>query len=781
LQRNRLNIVPIGALLLILLAGCGPSRLTLEGYRLKKNIIETDNRKVESGDLYGYLQQNPNKRFAGLNLYTWIYKQSFKGKERGYKSWFREKFGQEPVMVDNGRMDASARDMKLFLNNLGYFESVIATDITYSKKKAKAYYFVSCRDPYSIRHISKSIRDDTIAAIVEQLEENSLIKSGDNFNSYTLNDERTRITDYLKNNGYYFFTKDFIRFEVDSNLKNHQMDLIMVIDNNRRISPDNPDSIIEYDHQKYKIRNVYIEPHFNPMHADTGSYDTLDYVLKRKDADECYTFIYRDELKIKPQVITQSVYLIPGEIFRSKDVTQTNMQLTLMPYNRLVNISFNEPEDSVIDPEEDIQFLDAQIQIANSPVNSFGIETDVTNSAGDPGLAGSIVIQNKNLFRGAEVFRIRLRGAVDLQRSAQEAEKKLWFFNTAEAGVETSIYFPRFLVPISQEKFPKYFRPRTSISLSYTFQLQPDYTRHLPRVSFGYNWDPSRRRHNDLYPIELTSVRIFPDDSSDFYKYVNETNDPWLKEQYTDHFIVSSRYNYIFTTQQLNKPVDFIYFNYQLETGGNLVNMVKKLMDAPQSEEGKYQLFGMPYSQYFRGEADFRHYHYLASERTLVLRGLLGLGIPYGNSTSLPFERAFPAGGANDMRGWIYRRLGPGSYATDSIDFDRAGDIKLLGNIEYRFGLYKILKAALFTDIGNVWLMNKSEQFPGGEFRFDRFYEEFAIDAGIGARLDFSFFIIRLDMAAQIRDPFMPDGQRWIFSPEMKSNVVWNFGIGYPF
>ncbi|HOW26277.1 MAG TPA: BamA/TamA family outer membrane protein [Bacteroidales bacterium] len=771
-------------MLSIILSSCGPSRLTQEGYRLKKNVISSDDRKIETGDLTGYLQQTPNKRFLGLNLYTWIYQQSFKGKERKYKSWFRRKFGEQPVMVDQARIDASTRDMKLYMNNIGYFESGISSTIdTLKKNKARVNYFIKAGKPYTLRNVSYRIKDDTLAHLVDHVIPHTLLKAGFNYSSYTLDDECSRITEMLRNNGYYYFSRDFIRYEIDSSLNSHQMDLLMIIENNRRIYAGSIDSVVESNHKRYRIDHIFIEPHFDPLRPVDARLDTLIYYQldrKQKDTLDQYVFIYPGALKIKPAVIAQSVYFTQGSFYRLRDATQTNTQLTRMAINRLVNLSFSETvkESHPLPPDQG--FLDTRIMITNAPVNSFSIETDITNSAGNPGIAGSLVVQNKNLFGGAELFRIRLRGATELQRSAQEAEKRFLFFNTVEAGIEVSLHFPKFLIPFSQMRFPKYFRPRTSISVSYTYELQPDYIRHLSNGSFGYNWEHDQEKHHEITPLELTSVKIFPDDSSDFYKYINETNDAWLKEQYSDHFIMSSRYSYIFSNQQLNRNIDFIYLNYQVETGGNLIQMIKNLTDAP-TQDGKYTIFKMPYAQYLRQEIDFRYYHYLVSRNTLVLRGYAGLGLPYGNSLVMPYERAFPAGGANDMRGWIFRRLGPGSYTTDTIDFDRAGDIKLMANIEYRFPIYKMLKSAVFTDIGNIWLLRESEDFPGGEFAFRRFYKEFAMDAGLGIRLDFDFFIIRLDLAAQIRDPYMPEGSRWIFDSDMKSNVVWNLGIGYPF
>jgi hypothetical protein len=275
-------------------------------------------------------------------------------------------------------------------------------------------------------------------------------------------------------------------------------------------------------------------------------------------------------------------------------------------------------------------------------------------------------------------------------------------------------------------------------------------------------------------------VSIFPD--SAFIRKIIELNDPRLTNQYSDHFIMIMKYSYIFNNQQRGKNKNFKYFRWNIESGGNLLEMIKNLSNAPKNEDGYYTVMNIPYAQYVRSDIEFRHYFALSTQNRLVARALLGVGVPYGNSPSLPFEKGFYVGGANGMRGWEYRDLGPGSFRDSSgAYFERMGDITFGANLEYRFPVYSFLKGAVFMDFGNIWLLYSSTTFPGGKFSFDKFLGEIAVDGGLGARLDFDFFIFRIDAAIALKDPSYPTGERWQFNHLQLKQVIWNFGIGYPF
>ncbi|MCK4676798.1 MAG: BamA/TamA family outer membrane protein [Bacteroidales bacterium] len=773
-------------LIALILIGCGPSKeLTQPGYLLNKNKITTDNKEVSAKVLENYLQQQPNKRFLGLvRMNIWIYKQAGRGEDRKYKKWFREKLGKEPVMLDSTLADNACNDMKLYLDNIGYFNSAVTRQITYKKKKAKVNFFVTSGEPSRYNQISYSIEDDTLAKFIMDEKKNSLIKPGDLYNVYTLNKERDRVTTDMRNQGYFYFSKNFINYTIDSTLQSHSMDLVMTVQNIQQPVEGIPDSVSYENHKRYLINNIFINTDFGTVSKGAVLYDTIVYYPRKMidtDSSEWYYFLYKDIIRIKPSVLSQSMYFKSGDLYRIRDVQESIKKLSGYQITRMVNIDFD--EESPAEPKAKTTYgrLDCHVMITRAPVNSFTVETDLTNSAGNPGIAANLILQNKNLFRGADVFRIKLRGAFEAQLSSQESQNKS-FFNSAEYGIETSLQFPQFLIPIRQERFPKYFKPSTSIILSFLYQLRVDYTRYQPKLAFGYNWASSEKSHHSFYPIDIQSVKIFPDDSSAFFKYVNESNDLRLKEQYTDHLIMAMKYNYIFSTQKLNRPVNFSYLSYSVETAGNLLSGISTLGNANRNEDGKYTVLDIPFAQYIRNALDFRYYAYFDPKRIFVTRGLFAIGVPYGNSEVLPFEKGFFGGGANDMRGWEWRRLGPGSFSPDTIiGYDKQGDIKIMVNGEYRFPVFKSLQGALFTDIGNIWLLNESEEFPGGEFAFNTFMDEMAVDVGVGFRLDFNFFIFRLDLAIPARDPARPNGERWFFNTSETSRAYWNFGIGYPF
>ncbi|MCX6233436.1 MAG: BamA/TamA family outer membrane protein [Bacteroidetes bacterium] len=770
---------------ILFLAGCSSSHwLTEPGYLLNKTSLKTDHKDVDAGELENFIQQKPNKGFLRLYYSQWIYAKAGKGTQTKFKTWIKNKFGKPPVMLENRMTENSCRDMKAYLNNIGYFNSKVSSENTYRKKKAHVKYVINTGAPYILLNITWSIPDDTLKKFVYTEMGNTLVKPGDVFNVYTLDEERSRITRNLKNQGYYNFITDYITYELDTSLNAHSIDITAYIQNIRYRSPEYPDSVLELKHKRFIINNIYINPEFNTPFPDSVRRDTMEFIITKPDHNDTlsgYFFIHYGDFKIRPRVFTQSILFKKGDIYNFKDQTETNTQLSRLPVTRLATINFDELNTTGNTPGKDFGLLNCRINILRSPVNAFSVETDVTNSAGNPGVAGSFTFQNKNIFRGAEVFRIKLRGSAEIQKTAGSSTKKLGIFNTFETGIEFSLQFPRFLIPISQERFPKYFKPRTSIITGYGFEFWPKYERTLLNLSFGYNWEPQINNRHSFYPVEISSVKIKAFDST-FYSDLHKTHDLRLIEQYTDHLIMDMRYNYIFSSQKIKTTVDFIYLDVSGESGGNLLYTINRLTGASKNENGKYTILRIPFSQYLKGNIDLRYYHYLNQDNILVMRGYMGLGIPFGNSEALPFERAFFGGGANDQRGWQFMRLGPGSFYSDTLkDIDRMGDIKLMGNIEFRFPVYSFFHGALFADAGNIWQLHASEAFPSGQFKLDEFLSQMAVDAGIGFRFDFDFFIFRLDVASPVLDPSHTAGDRWIFNNKNVAHLVWNFAIGYPF
>jgi len=767
----------------LLLGACNVTKNIPEGdYLLVKNKIKINARKVSSDDLSGYLQQTPNSRFLwifrpGIALYNW----GSKGKETKFKKWLRTKIGSEPVILDTSLVTISKKQMDLYLNNVGHFNSVLTDSIFYRKKKAKVYYKVQTSTPYIIRNLTWLISDTTLARFVYKDSSKCLIKRGLNYNAYTLDKERTRIATTLLNHGYYRFTTAYIVFQVDSTLNNHKMDVTIELLNPVVPSLKGFGMVTEAMHRRFMIYNIYVNSQFDNEKADTLRYDTLVATYAdpfRGRNSITYYFLYREKMKIRPRTIAQNILIEPDTWYNLKEIDQTYSRLSGLQTFRFINIDFddvNYQPDTILGTSN---LLNCKIKMARAAGQALTWSTDGTNSGGAFGITGNIGYSNRNIFRGAQMFKITLSGSAQMQAGGGRGG----LFNTLELGINTSITFPQFLIPIKQEKLSKSFRPKTILSAGYNFQqkIDPDYNRHIVNLSFGYDWIQNPQLSHRLNPIEVLLVKVFP--SREFTKKLDSLQDKRFKNQYTDHMIAGLKYTLTFSNQDIRAHRNFIYIRTNFETSGNLLYGITSLFKTAKNSEGQFTLFSIPYSQYIRPDLDFRFYNQFRKGFSVVYRFYGGIGIPYGNSKVLPFEKAFIAGGANDMRGWRMGDLGPGTFHNDTVsqNFGQLGDMQLQLQIEYRFPIYSFLKGALFTDIGNVWLLHKSPDLPGGVFKFNTFVSELGIDVGIGLRLDFKFFIFRLDPAIPIRMPSAP-GNRWYFDKLQFKDIVWNFGIGYPF
>lgn len=766
----------------LLLGGCSVTRkLPANDYLLTGNKFRIDNKNISTDDLSGYLQQTPNEKLFGLfRANIAVYNLGSKGKDSKLKKWLRTKAGAAPVILDTSLVSISCKQMKLFLNNKGYFHSVITDSVTYHKKKATVCYNIRAGKPYTYRHLSYLIPDTTLASFVYLDTAQTLIKKGANYDAYLLDDERTRITNNLLNHGYYHFNAEFIAFRLDSNLNRHQMDVLLEITNPVLPSVSVLGLVEQVPHKRYFINRVFIYPEYDNIQADNLSYDTLTAIYgtpKDKDRTVSYYFLSQNKFRLKPRTMAQNILIEPGKIYSLKDVTKTYSQLNGLQVFKYVNIGFEDAPAAPGALHPDL--LDCKIKLARSSGNMISFSTDGTNSAGIFGMAGAVGYQNKNIFTGAQLLKIGLNASAQMQAGGEKAA----LFNTVEFGITASLTFPQFLIPVKPDRFSKEFNPKTVLSLGYNFQskLDPRYIRHLFNASFGYQWIQNEHLSHTLNPVELLFVNVDP--SPEFTRQLDSLQDQRLKNQYVSHVVAGLRYTFNFSSQQVNRDKNFLYIRSNLETGGNLLYGINYFFGGSKNGEGNYTILNSPYAQYVKPDFDVRYYWRMIHDQSLVTRFYGGIGIPYGNSSSLPFEKAFMAGGSNDMRGWRMGYLGPGTFRNDSstANFSQIGDIQLQANLEYRFPISGFLKGAVFTDIGNIWLLRESPDLPGGKFDFSTFYKQFAIDLGIGIRLDFDFFIFRLDPAVPIRMPSYAQNNGWYFRQLQLKNIMWNFGIGYPF
>jgi outer membrane protein assembly factor BamA len=775
---------------LLLLSACGTLKHAEKPLLIKNKIVlHGEKFEFDKDELEKLITQKPNKSFLGLwrfKLYS--YQLPDRGKPSKFRQKMREKLGEPPVYYDPRITNTTMNQMRNYLNKSGYFNSKVWESQKKSKQKVKLYYNFQLASPYKIRNINRKIKDTTLARQIETISSETLLKSGDIYNAFILDNERDRITKYLKNNGYFNFNQEYIYYTVDSTLNSKQLDITLIIKNIENVDLENPSYKIEENHKQFHINNVYVNPEYDLLNQKPDRFDTTLVKTHRDTARrkvQTYHFLLNGKPRIRPKAITNSILIRPNEYFSLNNVKVTYRRLADLRNFKYSNIQFNDVSDSVVGKHENL--LDCFIDLSRTNTHSYTIEAEGTNSGGDLGIGINLAYNNKNIFRGAEILEVRFSTSMEAQQINSNIsslnDRKFLFFNTIEAGVDVSLRFPKFLIPINPETFPQNFKPRTNLTTGFNYQQRPNYRRYITKVSFGYDWSQDPKTRHILNPIEISSVKVFRE--PEFDQLLEQETNERVKSQYTDHLISALKYSFIYNSQELNKHKDFIYIRANFETSGFLLKGMHTLFKTKPDEGKNYNsLFGIRYAQYVRADIDFRYYNILSPNSKLVYRVLFGIGYPYGNSDVLPFEKGFFAGGANGMRGWGIRSLGPGSYHKPDVlisNIDRIGDLRLELNFEYRFPLYKRLKGALFVDAGNVWQIKDNTYFLGGRFAFGEFWKEIALDAGLGFRLDFSFFVFRIDAAWRLRDPDKPLSERWVIDEIGFKKIVWNFGIGYPF
>ena len=822
-----------------LLTACGAGRRLQEGEKLLwKNTVDAGNAQVSSSALEDLVRQKPNRKIIFLRFYLQIYnlkdpekvqagiarkrsridaeneERLMNGQDpRQYKptfwEWMRNVVGEPPVLLDSSLCEVSAEQINLYMQKHGYFNARTTYEVTLKpriraesrRKKAVVEYLVTPGTPYTLRNITQTIPDTAIARHLLDYQSQSKLKSGDLFSTDKLDAERGIYTSLLRDNGYYIMSKEFFTYKVDSALGTHQVDvelhLTPYVESKGTAAGDSARASLPYP--KHVIRSIRVG-YRSRLNEDNSALPTDSASLGD------YTFIQRGPVYIKPQTLARNIMFGTNEYYDNERVSLTYRRLTQLSIINSASVQFAESSDSTSTE----RFLDCAILLSPARIRNITFEVNGTNNIGNLGVNGSLGFTNRNLFRGAERFTVSLQGGIEAQQllingGNEEASASPLAFNTVEFGPEFTLEFPRFLIPFLKERTAKSANPRTQLSAGFSFQRRPDYTRNRFRFSLPYSWNETDFKRWTIVPLEVSFVEI--DKSQAFQDRLNEINDPYLINSYNDQFIPVGRITYNFNNQALtNRPRVFYYLS-ELETSGLLMRSIYNAFNAPENDNDQYTLFGVPFSHYAKVIQEVRVHRNYNEKTQLAYRFYGGIGIPLNNLTALPFEKSFFGGGANGIRAWQARTLGPGSFRNPYTSFDRIGDIHLEANVEYRFDLIDFFEGAFFVDAGNVWLLREqlNDQGevarPGGTFKPSEFLSEVAVGAGFGLRLNFDYFLIRLDAAVQVKDPTLDPGERWLFEPKDDYNtfirglnetnntslapystrINFNLGIGYPF
>ncbi|OQC64898.1 MAG: Outer membrane protein assembly factor BamA [Bacteroidetes bacterium ADurb.Bin008] len=781
----------------LLLTSCSITRRVPDDKYLldKVNVkIETAEKvDIKTGELQKYIRQKPNKRILLFRFYLRLYNAAKPHKYTGISRWLKT-IGEEPVILDSTQTQRTSVNLKKYLDSKGYYNSLVSDNTEYGNKKATVSYTIKPGLPYKVKNINYVIEDPDIRQIVLNDTCNSILSKGKNFDMDLLQDERTRIEKLLKEEGYYFFSHDYITFNADTNLTGKQVDLDLNI-RNRFIRDQFGERILQ-PYKKYEINKVYFYPNYDPVkYYQYQQYKLLDTVR----FDNQY-FIFHKDPGIRFKTLINSNLIKPGNLYSESTVKNTKSKLTSLRLYRVTNISFEEQMDDHDDGFDAMDFvffnqdqktekvkeyghLNCHIQLTPHTLQSYQFEFVGTNSASDIGVEGNFNYQHKNIFRGAESFDIKLRGMVEILSS-----ERTGFDNAVEYGGAVSFGFPRFLGPQYFQKILNQYNPRTQISVSYNYQHRPQYTRTVAGLNFGYTWRSEKKFSHTIIPTEINLINIFAISPS-FWDIIRDT---YLENSYISQLVPITSYSMIYNSQ-VNPRDNYSIVRFNLELSGNLLNSAFSLW-GKKEEDDTYKIFNISFSQFVRSDINYTFNHIVDENNKFVYRVYAGAGLPYGNSKALPFEKKYFSGGSTGIRAWTARGLGPGSYVEpqrpNKTPPNQTADIKLEANAEYRFKVIWMIEGAIFVDAGNIWAISSADERPGALFKPNEFYKQIALGTGFGMRMDLSFFVLRFDLGIKIHDPGIDlsnvDGQKivhWIpFNRRYTlADFGLNFGIGYPF
>ena len=712
----------------ILISGCSATRDIPEGsYMLDRVKVVADGkyRDIDTRQLKNYVRQKGNARwFSAIKLPLGVY--AMAGRDSSWLNRTLRQMGEAPVIYDTLQAEMTCRDLQQALQNKGYLDAQVELYLDQkSTKKVDAVYVLHPGKAYYLRELEFEIEDTTVARVLSK--RLSLLHSGMQFSVETLQQERNQITEWLQNRGYYRFHKEYITYVASKDDEQQGVNLKLHL---------------AQQHKAYTINQVNCE----------GVDDDGKMHLRQKVLDE-------------------NTFVEAGHLYSAADLQNTYNHFGRLGAVRYTNIAFEQHPDTTL--------LDAKIQILTNKPSTLSFQPEGTNTAGDFGAAASLTYQNRNLFRGSETFSLQLRGAYEAIKGLEGYSNQ----NFTEYSIETRLSFPRFIMPFLSRNFRRRTLATSDVSLIYDTQDRPEFHRRVLTAGWSYQWRQQNRHDNYRFDLLNLNYVFMPWISETFRKeYLdNESNqNVILRYNYEDIFIMRTGFGYAYNNGH-------VALRASAETAGNLFGAFSKLFGGNKNELGQYKLFNIAYAQYVKGDFDYTQELMKGANDQLVFHIGLGLAYPYGNSKVLPFEKRYFSGGANSVRGWTVRSLGPGRYKDKDgrINFiTQTGDIKLDLNVEYRAHLFWKFNGAAFVDAGNIWTFREYEGQEGGQLKLKNVLEDLAVSYGLGLRLNFDYFILRFDLGMKAINPaYETDNEAHypIVHPRLGRDLAFHFAVGMPF
>lgn len=725
----------------LLLIGCSSTKFIPDGQYLLEDVkIESADKGLDASTLQSYIRQKGNSKWFSLfkipmATYSLAGRDSTKWLNRTLKH-----IGEQPVIFDSLQAQLSKKDLTTAMQNMGYMHARTEMNVKRRGRKVNVVYRLIPGEPYRISMVNYDIQDSLIKKLLYIYKGRDAfkpsLKTGSRFTVDVLNEERRNLTTFLLNHGYYKFHKDFIQYSADSARNSRDINITL------KLLP-------------YRTAN-----HSTDTLHPCYSIDTIRY--HSGDDDE--------RLHLKKSVLKNATMIDIHAPYSADGLQQTYNKFARFQAVRYTNISFREHPDTTL--------LDCDIQISTNKPNSISFQPEGTNTAGDLGAAASLTWENRNLFHGSELFSVAVRGAYEAITGLEGYQNQ----NYVEYGLESKLKFPRFLAPFLSSTFKHRSLATSELSLSYNLQNRPEFHRRVFSTAWRYHW--AEPRHHISYRVDLLDLNYIymPWISATFkHDYLDNANNrnAILRYNYEDLFIMKSGAGLTY-----NDGVNAVRAN--IEASGNILNGLSKAFRFKQNAIGQYTLFNIAYAQYAKFDIDYTHLFLFDSRNTLAAHAEFGIAWPYGNSSVLPFEKRYFSGGANTVRGWGVRELGPGKYrGTDGrIDFiNHTGDVKLTLNLEYRTYLFWKLNGAAFIDAGNIWTLRNYAEQPGGQFKMNTFYRQIAVAYGLGLRLNFDYFILRFDAGMKAINPAYRNKEEHfaLIHPNFGRDLAFHFAVGFPF
>lgn len=754
------------------LASCSATKFVPDGsYLLDEVKIHTDNKEIKPSDMRLYVRQNPNSKwFSTIKTQLYVYNWSGRDSTKWFNRFLR-KIGDAPVIYNESDAIRSQEEIAKAVQNLGYMGASVKRTTKTKKKKLKLFYEITSGKPYIVRTLKYDISDKKIAEYLRNDSTQSMLREGMLFDVNVLDAERQRITDYLLCNGYYKFNKDYITYTADTARNTHQVDLTLHLLPYKTYVGDTPK-----EHFQYKINKINFITDYDVLQSSALSSIEINDSLHYNG----FPIYYKDKLYLRPKVLVDNLRFASGDLYDERNVQKTYTYFGRLSALKYTNIRFFETQNG------DSTQLNCYVMLTKSKHKSISFELEGTNSAGDLGAAASVSFQHRNLFRGSETFMIKFRGAYEAISGLQPGYKN---HNYTEYGVETSINFPNFLFPFLTSDFKRRIKATTEFGLQYNYQLRPEFSRTIASASWSYKWMQKQKIQHRIDLLDISYLYL-PWISSQFQEdYINKDKDNYiLKYNYENRLIVRMGYNYSYNSAGgalVNNTITTNSYSIRagFESAGNILYGISKMINMRKNKDGEYAILGIPYAQYLKGDFDFAKNIIIDHRNSLAFHAGIGIAVPYGNAKVVPFEKRYFSGGANSVRGWSVRNLGPGSFAGDGNFMNQSGDIKLDASIEYRTRLFWKFRGAAFIDAGNIWTIREYENQPGGVFEFDKFYKQIAVAYGLGLRLDLDFFVFRFDGGMKAINPkYKKAKERYpIIHPRFSRDFAFHFAVGYPF